>query len=285
MTAAGADLGGRFGGSAAELAKVAAFIRRDWLVAISHRAAFFADAFQLALNALVFALVAQLVDASKLPAYDGSRAGYLEFVVIGIAFSLVIALLLQRVAAAIRQEQLIGTLEMLLLTPTAVSTLQAGAIAFDLLQVPLRVCVFMGVVGVAFGLDLHAGGVLPAFVVLVSFLPFVWGLGLMSAGAMLTFRRGGGAIALAGALVGFASGAYFPLTLLPGALEAIAGWNPMTMAIDAVREALIGGAGWDVVGADTLILLLASGAVLGIGWACFRLALARERRLGTLGLY
>jgi ABC-2 type transport system permease protein len=271
--------------SLGELAKLGAFVRRDWLVALSYRAAFVMEAVHLAISASMFALVGKLVDPSKLPSYGGSRAGYLEFVAIGIAISLVIALLLSRVASAIRQEQMIGTLEVLLLTPTKIATLQAGSIAFDLVQVPIRVTLFMIAVGIAFGLDLHADGILPALVVLVCFLPFVWGLGLVSAGAILTFRRGGGVVGIAGALIGFASGAYFPLALLPGWLETIARWNPASMAMEGVRESLIGGARWHVIGPDVLILLASSLVALALGACAFRLALARERRLGTLGLY
>lgn len=268
-----------------EVLKLGAFLRRDWLVALSYRAAFVTDAFQLALSALVFALVGRLVDSSRLPTYGGTQAGYLEFVAIGLVFSLVIAMLLSRVASVIRQEQMIGTLEMLLLTPTRIVTVQAGSIVFDLLQVPFRVALFMTAVGLGFGLDLHLDGLLPALVMLAVFLPFVWGLGLISAGAILTFRRGAGVVGLASALIGFASGAYFPLTLLPGWLAVIASWNPASMAMEGVREALIGGAGWHVIGPDLLIVLAASLAGLACGVLTFRLALRRERRNGTLGLY
>ena len=268
-----------------ELAKLGAFLRRDWLIALSYRAAFVTEAAHLAISAAVFALVGQLVDPSKLPSYGGTRAGYLEFVAIGIAISLIIALLLSRVASAIRHEQLIGTLELLLLKPKKVATLQAGSIAFDLVQVPVRVTLFMVAVGIGFGLDLHADGILPSVVVLAAFLPFVWGLGLVSAGAILTFRRGGGVVGIGAALLGFASGAYFPLALLPAWLEAIARWNPASMAMEGVRESLIGGARWHVLGPHVLILLAASLVALIVGAFCFRLALARERRLGTLGLY
>ena len=56
---------------------------------------------------------------------------------------------------------MIGTLEVLLLTPTKIATLQAGSIAFDLVQVPVRVALFMAAVGIGFGLDLHVDGIIP----------------------------------------------------------------------------------------------------------------------------
>ena len=79
---------------------------------------------------------------------------------------------------------------------------------------------------------------------LVAFLPFTWGLGLVSAAAVVTFRRGASATGMAVTMLGLLSGAVFPIALLPGVLQTIAEWNPFAIAIDGVREALIGGTGW-----------------------------------------
>ena len=46
-------------------------------------------------------------------------------------------------------------------------------------------------------------------------MPFVWGLGLACAAAVVTFRRGANAIAFTGVFIGLLSGVYFPTTLLP----------------------------------------------------------------------
>jgi ABC-type polysaccharide/polyol phosphate export permease len=87
-------------------------------------------------------------------------------------------------------------------------------------------------------------GVLPALLVMLAFVPFIWGLGLLGAAAMLTFRRGGGAVMIGATILGLLSGAYFPLDLLPGWLEAVASVNPVAIAIDSVRQALLSGDGW-----------------------------------------
>ena len=52
-------------------------------------------------------------------------------------------LLLQRVAMAVRQEQMIGTLEALLVTPTSPTTVQVGSVAFDLVFVPIRMALLL----------------------------------------------------------------------------------------------------------------------------------------------
>ena len=80
------------------------------------------------------------------------------------------------------------------------------------------------------------------------FVPFVWGLGLVAAAVIVTFRRGGGVIGFVMSILGLASGAFFPLALLPAWAQTIAEANPVAIVMEGTREALIGGAGWDGVG-------------------------------------
>jgi ABC-2 type transport system permease protein len=126
-----------------EARKVPAFMRRDLLVLLSYRVAFVSDLLFIAVQAAMFGFVAQLVDESKLPSYGGVQAGYFEFVMVGVVIATVSGLLLQKVSTAIRQEQMIGTLEALLVTPTSPTTVQAGSIAFDLVFIPVRMALLL----------------------------------------------------------------------------------------------------------------------------------------------
>jgi len=126
----------------AEARKVPAFMRRDFLVMLSYRAAFAGDLFYIAIQAVMFGFVAELIDPSKLPSYGGVPASYFDFVMIGVVITTVCTVLLQRVAMAVRQEQMIGTLEALLVTPTSATTVQVGSVAFDLVFVVLSACLY-----------------------------------------------------------------------------------------------------------------------------------------------
>jgi len=268
-----------------ETIKVSAFVRRDLRIMLSYRMAAFAELAGMAGQAIAFSFVARLIDPARLPIYGGAHADYLEFVVIGIAMNMVVLMMLHQLATAIRNEQLAGTLESLLVTPTRLATIQTGSAAFQLLFVPLRTGMFVGVLGIVFGLNYHVSGLLPCVVILFGFLPFLWGLGLLSAGAILTFKRGNGALMTGGTVLGLASGTLFPLALFPAWIRVIAHANPLAIAINGMREALIGGAAWTSVGTDLLELVPLAIAALALGAIAFRLALRRERRLGTLGLY
>jgi ABC-2 type transport system permease protein len=269
----------------AEARKVPAFMRRDLLIMLSYRVAFAGDLFYIAIQAVMFGFVAELIDPGKLPSYAGVPAGYFDFVMIGVVITTVSGLLLQRVATAIRQEQMIGTLEALLVTPTSPTTVQAGSVAFDLLFIPVRMGVLLTVVAVTLGLGYETSGVLPSLVLLIAFVPFVWGLGLVTAAAIVTFRRGEGFLGVIMSVLGLASGAFFPLTLLPGWIQTLAEANPVAIAMEGTREALIGGVGWSAIGSELAVLAVLSATGLLAGVSAFRAALAREHRRGTLGLY
>jgi ABC-2 type transport system permease protein len=184
-----------------------------------------------------------------------------------------------------RGEQLMGTLESVLVTPTAPATIQLGSVAFDLVYVPLRTAFFLGGATLAFGLSFSAAGLLPALLLLVAFIPFVWGLGVLTAALLLTFRRGSGFVGIGVVILGLLSGVYFPLSLLPQWLQEVSDANPVAMAIRGMREALLGSSTLSDVAPTILTVLPLSAASLAVGVLAFRLAVRRERRNGTLGLY
>jgi ABC-2 type transport system permease protein len=282
---AGATWTPRAGAALAELGKLPAFLRRDFLIAWSYRVGFFSDVANLVAQMVLFYFIGKLIDSGDLPAYGGAAVSYLEFVTLGIVLNVFVQMALTRTSEALRTEQMIGTLEALLTTPTATSTIQLGSAAFDLVYLPLRTGIFLAFMALAVGLDLHLSGAIPALTLVIGFIPFVWGLGLCTAAAILTFRRGGGLMGIGAMVLGLASGAFFPLTLLPAWVATIAEYNPLAIAIEGLRRTLLGGTGWTDIGGDLAVLVPFSLISVALGSLLFALALRRERRRGTLGLY
>ena len=268
-----------------ELRKLSAFVRRDFLVQWSYRLSFLTSFVGLFGGALIFYFIGKMVDPATIPTVGGKQVSYLEFAVVGMTLGGFVHLGLERVSAALRNEQLMGTLESLLTTPTSSQTIQVGSILFDLIFIPLRMGLLLLMLGLVFGLGLDIGGVPQALVLLVFFMPFVWGLGILAAAITLTFRRGAGMVGLAIAGLTLISGLYFPLALLPNWLETVSAANPLSIAASGLRDALLGDTGWGSIGGDILILLPLSIVSILVGAFAFKLALSRERRLGTLGAY
>jgi ABC-2 type transport system permease protein len=268
-----------------EAVKVTAFLRRDLLVAWSYRMSFFSDIAGMFLLAITFYFVGRMVNENALPTYGGKQVTYMDFAAVGIIFGGFLSVGLGQVATAVRQEQLMGTLESLLMTPTSRATIQIGSVAYQLLFLPLRMGVYLALIAVAFGLDFAASGVAPAALVFMLFAPFVWGLGLLSAAGVMTFKRGAAGVGLGVSLLVLVSGAYFPLELLPGWVEQVAQLNPLAIAIGSVRDALLGDAGWHSLSAEVLLIVPMAVASLAVGIIAFRLAVQREHSRGTIGLY
>lgn len=268
-----------------ELGKVTAFLRRDFLMAWSYKAAFFADWLNLVFQVGLFYFVGQIVDPQKLPAFGGSRASYLEFVSVGIAVTSFLQLGLGRSVTSLREEQLMGTLEPLLVTPTAPITLQLGSLMYDLLYVPVRTVIFLVLASLLLGASFSTSGLAPTLAILVAFIPFVWGLGLISAAGVIVTRRGAGLVGIGGLLLSATSSAFFPVGVFPGWLETLARLNPVTVALDSTRDALLGGEGWGSVLSATRVLGPATVVTFVTGVLALRFALVRERRRGSLGLY
>jgi ABC-2 type transport system permease protein len=268
-----------------ELAKLLAFARRDFLEAWSYRAWFFTDIATMLFQLVVFYFVGKMINPSVLPEFGGERPSYVEFVAVGVVINTLVGTGLSKVGGALRGEQFKGTLEVLLMTPTALSTIQLGSVAYDLVFLPIRTIVYLVGVVLLFDAHIDPAGLVPAVLLILCFMPFVWGLGLVSAAGILTFKQGNIATSLVFSVMAISSGAYFPLEVLPSWVTPIAEAHPLVIAIEGLREALLGGTGWTGIGRSMAILVPASALMLPAGIFAFRLALARERRRGTLALY
>ena len=135
---------------------------------------------------MVFYFLSAIVPTNRLPEYGGRPTTYIQFVTVGIALTAFVSISLGRVTSAVSTEQNQGTLEALLMTPTASSTIQLGWVVYDLLYVPLRTAVFLLLMSVVLGVTFSPAGILPTVVMFIPFIPFIWGLGLISAAVILT---------------------------------------------------------------------------------------------------
>jgi ABC-2 type transport system permease protein len=268
-----------------ELAKLPAFVRRDFLVMWSYRLAFFADWVNLIIQVTIFYFVGRLVDASQLPSYGDGRSTYIEFVSVGIALTSLLQLALAQVVTSMNSERMMGTLEALMVTPTSPSTVQLGLVMYEAIYVPIRTSLFLVAIALMFDVSFHASGFAFMLLILAVLMPVIWGLGVLTAAANLTYRRSASAVGLGMTVLTVASGAYFPVGLLPGWMRPLVEANPIAIALEATRQTVVGGAGLDEVLPAVLKLIPMAIVSLALGFLAFRAALERERRSGNLGLY
>jgi ABC-2 type transport system permease protein len=268
-----------------EVRKLAAFLRRDALIAWSYRRGAVSELVGLLGQAGMFYFFSFLVDQTRMPQLGGTRADYLAFVIVGLTVATFYQTGVGRMMSAVRNEQLMGTFEALLMTPTALATLQLGFVIYDLIHIPVRAALFLGLAVALFGIDLDWAGTGQALAVILALLPFIWGVAAGLTAVVVTFRQATYLIAIANFALVVGSGTYFPLSLFPRWFAAAAAYNPLALTLSGARGALLGGEGWGTVAPQILLILAISIPVWMLGMLAFRAALERERNAGTLGLY
>lgn len=264
-------------------ATVAAFVRRDFLTALSYRLPFVIDTFSSAFQLALFFYLSRIVDRADISGGADLTVGYFPFVVVGLVMMRIIDTALRSFSDKLRNEQAMGTFEVLIATPTRLTTLVVGSAAYNLLYGVASGLVML-LVAFGIGLTVHVSPATAfvAFAGLVASLGFFMAVGMVVAAFIVVFKQGSAVLGMATQLLGLAGGAYFPITLFPEPLEVLARANPLTWSLEILRGALL---------ADTLLwpqlALLAGTAVilLPVALTVLRAAIDRARAQGTLAQY
>lgn len=259
-----------------------AFVRRGMATYLSYRVKLSLGLASLSLSVLTFSLVGRVVEAAGPGFVLRYGTDYASFAVVGVAVHAVAGAGLSCFRAALRREQLQGTLEILLTTKTPL----CAAVFFS----GLGELVIVGVGGAAFlaAARLFLGVVVDvgpwtALAVLLYGL-FMSGLGLASAGCILVSKEGEPVSWLFSAAASLLGGVYFPIDMMPAWLQRAAWALPTTHALSIARGTVRGGVVCSRA-CSMLVLAVCAVAALSIGFAVLRWGAARARRLGTLGEY
>lgn len=261
------------------------FLARDFYTEISYRLGFLVSMGGIFLRAFIFYFLAQLVNDSAAPLLTAYKGDYFAFILIGIAFGSYFGTGLTGFAQALRQAQTTGTLEALMMTPTPVSLIIVGSAAWSYTYTTLRVFVYL-LIGVLFlGLNLSQANYLAALVVLVLSIIAFASIGIMAASVIMVIKRGDPLTALFGNLANLVGGVYYPIEILPDWLQWLARLLPITYALEAMRLALLNGAGWAELAPHLLALTLFCLVLFPISLLLFRFAVERARADGSLAQY
>jgi ABC-2 type transport system permease protein len=146
----------------------------------------------------------------------------------------------------------------------------------------VRIAIYIVWGAILFHFPLRTANWFSVILVLAASLLSFSGLGILSASYLLMFKRGNPAKWLLIGLWGIAGGMLFPVTILPDWLQIIAALNPMTYALNAMRAALLGGAGISQLLQPIEILLAFAVVLLPLSISVFSWTLNRTKATGTL---
>lgn len=260
---------------------VAAMVGRDYQIRRTYGMA-------LALDLLIgmFSLLVYFFISRALPGMHGHNLhgapSYFAFAAVGVALSVVVQGACAGVSIRMREEQLTGTLEALATQPVTTVEMSAGMAGFPFLFATARVAVYLLAADLLLGLGLRHASWVGFAAVLLAAGAAVAGLGIGFAALVVVIKRGEGFATLAVVALGFLSGAYFPISVLPGWLQPLGHVVPTRYAFDGVRAALFQGRGW---AGDALALLAFAAVALPLAVWMFDRALGRAKASGTLAEY
>ncbi|MEP1125058.1 MAG: ABC transporter permease [Ilumatobacter sp.] len=266
-----------------QLTRLAAITRRDWQIERSYRLRYPVRIFQVAITMAILYHVSQLVtDAPELQAFGGD---YFDFAVVGLAVVSISQLGISTFNANILREQSLGTMEVLLSTPTPIWVWLAGSFAFPMILTAINVVMYVGIGIGVMGNGLSIGGLLMALVVLVLTLLSFCAFGIAGASFVLLLKRGdplAGPLALFTSIV---SGALFPVSTMPAPFVWLAHAFPAFYGINGLRTALLTDAAPTDVIPDILMLMAFDVVLLPASLLLFNRALRAARTAGTLANY
>jgi ABC-2 type transport system permease protein len=269
------------------LRRVWAFIERDWRLTISYRMQFFLRVLSILIVVTTLFFISKIFSGFTDPRFSqwhNPLAAWLT----GLAVLNYFMTGFSSLANAIRQEQVQGTLESVLMTPISVPTVIVASSAWDFVE-----ATFFSLLYLFFGwafFDVHyRGSFFLALVFLLLTTMVLACLGILSASFAMVFKRGDPFGIFLGTGSALFSGVFFPTQLIRDyAGRGVAGISrilPPTYGLDGIRRVLIDGAGLAQVRDPLLTLLLFLAILLPFSLWVFNRAVRRAKREGSLIQY
>jgi len=265
------------------LAVLAAFIRRDWTLAWSYRVPFLMGLGQSVTTVGFLYFLGRLVGPRIASAGQGLSGGYFAYAIVGTTLLAFFSVTLTSFAQRLRQDQMTGTLEVLLTMPPrpAATMLYSGSyqLIYSVL-VNIVTLALAATVGLRF--TPSVAGALLAVATLLASLAFFWAVGVAFAAFVVVFKRGETLTAIGTSVLMLVGGVYYPVALMPHVLRDLAEVIPFTWALEVLRGTLL-------TGSLPLLrfgeLCAVTAIVVPVSLSLFSAAVDRARRLGTLGQY
>lgn len=267
------------------LKRTLAFLKKDFLIESSYKLSFLLNIFAVLVSILTYFFIDKLFGHRVVGHLEEFGVNYFSYVLLSMAFFSYIGVGLGSFSSRIRSEQIQGTLEALLLTPTTISTILLSLTLWNLCFATLNVVIYILAGIFLFNINFTNVNLLSTLVILILTITSFSGLGILSASFIMVFKRGNPVGWVINSLQGLIGGVYFPITVMPVWLQFLARFFPITYAIRAIELAVYRGFGLSQLGEEIGFLLLFSCLLLPLSFASFKYALKKARQQGSLLQY
>jgi ABC-2 type transport system permease protein len=215
---------------------------------------------------------------------EGTDTAYLmTFLLVGALIWSYLSMIFDVLSETVQWERWEGTIEYTFMSPSSRVTHLLGMGVYAIVYGIIRTAVVFGVAIVAFDLELLQANYFAALVVLAACSISLVGFGVVAAVMpLLSPEKGQQVTYIVSALLLLVSGVYYPVEVLPGWMQVIAQFSPVTYALEGSRAALQGGAGLSQLWGSIWPLLVMGLVFVPLGLFVFHLGESYAKRTGKL---
>ncbi|UCF04771.1 MAG: ABC transporter permease [bacterium] len=265
--------------------KPLAIIKKEFLTAISYKFDFLFRFSSIWMSLFVYYFLAKLIDpavSTDLQPYGGD---YFSFVIIGTAFSSYLNVGLDSFSSSIREAQLVGTLEAVLVTRTRFTTILIFQAVWNFLFASIHVIVYLAFGFLFFKTPITNPNFPATIVVLILTILAFSSLGIISGSFIILFKKGTPINWFINNFSRFLGGVFYPISLLPDWCQTLAYLLPITHSLEAIRLAMIRGYSLPELRTQITALLIFNVVLFPLSVLCFNFAFRQARKDGTLCQY
>jgi len=257
------------------------FVIRDALIEMSYRFDFALRLLTIITQILLLYFISILIGSH--PSLD-QYGGYLPFGVIGLAVISYFEIGYNSFSSSIRREQMMGTLEALLMMPVNINLLILGTSMWNFIWAFAVMIIYLFTATLLYPIEYQGNYLLALFLLFLTTMFFA-DLGIISAGFIMVFKKGNPLSLFMGSVSGLIGGAFFPIEIMPSWLQTISHFHPLTYSLNALRNVLLKGEPLSVIAPDLIVLLGVVSVLTPISLYCFRLSVRYAQREGSLIQY
>jgi len=269
------------------LRRIWAFLVRDWRLELSYRMQFFLRVLSILIVVTTLFFISKIFTGFADPRFS-QWSNPLAAWLTGLAVLNYFMTGFSSLATAIRQEQVQGTLESVLMTPISVPTVIVASSAWDFVQATFFSSLYLFFGWLFFGVHYRGSfGLALMFLLLTTVVLSC--VGILSASFAMVFKRGDPFGVFLGTGSALFSGVFFPTQLINqyagSGIASIARVLPPTYGLDGIRRVLIEGQSLGDVQQPLITLLIFLVVLLPFSLWVFGRAVRKAKREGSLIQY
>ena len=266
------------------LRKTWAFMRRDLKTALSYPLAFVLSLGGIFFSVVMWFFFSRMISGADISSLEKYGNDYFSFVIVGLALQNYLSVAMGGLTKSIRESQVLGTLEMLLSSPTSLHVIIFSSSVGPFLLTTLRMAVFFLfsiMMGKTFNCNSPEVVLLVVLLSITSFSVF----GIISAAVILVLKRGNPFNLLIGASSSLLAGIFYPVEVLHPWLQTLAWFLPVTHSVEAMRVLMLTGGGFMDVSGQVVWLAIFSMIAMPFSLWVFGIGVRRATKDGSLAHY